>query len=126
MVPASVSNVHDDVARKMNSYRKIVFSNTLEKVEWNNSTLLKEVDPKEILRLKQHSGKKMLVLGSGELVSALMKFGLIDEFRLWINPIILGKGKSLFGALDDRQKLNLVRTKTFGSGLIELCYERVM
>jgi dihydrofolate reductase len=126
VVPTSVSNAHDDVARKMNSYRKIVFSKTLENVEWNNSTLLKEVDPKEISRLKQHSGKDMLVLGSGELVSALMKFGLIDEFRLWINPIILGKGKSLFGALDDRQKLNLVRTKTFGSGLMELCYERVM
>jgi len=126
VVPTSVSNAHDEVARKMNSYRKIVFSKTLKKVEWNNSTLLKEVDPKEISRLKQHSGKDMLVLGSGRLVSALMKFGLIDEFRVWINPIILGQGKPLFGALDDRQNLNLVRTKTFDSGLIELCYERAM
>jgi len=125
VVPTSVSNAHDEVALKMNSYHKIVFSKTLEKVEWNNSKLFKEVNPKEIIRMKEQPGKNMLVLGSGELVRALMKFGLIDKYRLWVNPIILGKGRPLFGALSDCQKLKLVGTKTFNSGLTELCYEQV-
>jgi len=74
--------------------------------------------------MKQEPGKNMVVLGSAELVWALMKFELIDQYRIWVNPIILGRGKSLFGALDDRHKLKLVRTKVFNSGLIELLYEK--
>jgi len=123
-VPTSVSNVHNEVARKMNTYRKIVFSKTLDKAQWNNSILVRDVDPKEIIRLKEQPGKNMVVLGSAELVWSLMKSGLIDEYRLWVNPIMLGRGKSLFGALDDRQKLKLAGTKTFRSGLIELHYEQ--
>ena len=119
-VPTSVSNAHDEVARKMSAYRKIVFSKTLEGVQWNNSILVREVDPKEITRMKEQPGKNMVVLGSSELVWSLMKSRLIDEYRVWVNPIILGRGKSLFGALDDRHKLKLAETKTFGSGLIEL------
>ena len=123
-VPTSVSNTHDQVARKMNAYRKIVFSKTLDMVQWNNAVLVREVDPKEIAGMKEQPGKNMLVLGSAELVWSLMKSGLIDEYRVWVNPIILGRGKPLFGTLNDRRKLKLIETKTFGSGLIELHYEQ--
>ena len=123
-VPTSVSNVHDEVARKMNAYRKIVFSKTLDKVQWNNSILVREVDPKEIIRMKEQPGKNMAVLGSAELVWSLMKSRLIDEYRVWVNPVILGRGKPLFGALDERHKLKLAETKMFRSGLIELHYEQ--
>ena len=123
-VPTSVSNTHDQVARKMNAYLKIVFSKTLDRVQWNNSVLVREVDPKEITKMKEQAGRNMVVLGSAELVSSLMKPGLIDEYRVWVNPIILGRGKPLFGTLDDRRKLKLTETKTFGSGLIELHYEQ--
>jgi dihydrofolate reductase len=92
-VPTSVSNAHYEVARKMNSYHKLVFSKTLDKVEWSNSVLLKQVYPKEMTRMKREPGKNMVVLGSAELASALMNFGLIDEYRVWLNPIILGKGE---------------------------------
>jgi dihydrofolate reductase len=107
----------------MNAYRKVVFSKTLDKVEWNNSTLVNEVVPKEIIKMKEQSGRNMIILGSAELVRSFMEAGLIDDYRVWVNPIILGKGKPLFGPLNDRHKLNLVGTKTFGSGLIELHYQ---
>jgi dihydrofolate reductase len=124
VVPTSISNVHKEIASKMNAYRKIVFSKTLDKVEWNSSVLAREVDPKSIVRMKEQPGKNILLLGSAELVWVFMKFELIDEYRIWVNPIILGSGKPLFGALDDRQKLKLVESKPFNSGLIELWYQQ--
>jgi dihydrofolate reductase len=124
-VPTSSTNAHDQVAAKMNSYRKIVFSKTLDRVEWNNSTLVRQVDPKEVVRMKQQPGKNMVVLGSAELVWCLMKFGLIDEYRIWVNPIVLGRGKPLFGTQEDRHKLKLAGTKIFGSGLIEQYYKKL-
>ena len=108
----------------MNAYRKIVFSKTLDKVEWNNSVLAREVDPKSIVMMKQQPGRDLLLLGSAKLVWVFMKFRLIDEYRIWVNPIILASGISLFGALDDRQKLKLVESKLFNSGLIGLYYQQ--
>jgi dihydrofolate reductase len=125
VVPTSPSNVHDEIAHKMNAYRKIVFSRTLDNVQWNNSTLMKEVDPKTITEMKEGPGKNMVVLGSAELAWSLMKAGLIDNYRLWVNPIVLGKGKPVFGAQDERHKMKLAGTKIFHSGLIELYYQSV-
>lgn len=121
-MPTSASNTHNEVATKMNSYLKIVFSKTLESVQWNNSIVVREVVPKNINEMKQ-PGKNMIVLGSAELAWSLMKHGLIDDYRIWLNPIILGSGKRLFGTRDERRKLKLVDTRTFGSGLIELYYQ---
>ena len=122
-VPTSASNTHDEIARKMNSYRKIVFSRTLDKVQWNNSILFNEIDPKEIIKMKEQPGKDMIVLGSAELVCSLVKSNLIDGYRLWANSIILGSGKPLFGAQNGRHTLKLIQTKAFSSGLMELYYE---
>jgi dihydrofolate reductase len=124
VVPTTVSNTHDEVARKMNSYRKVVFSKTLSNATWNNSTIIKEVRPDEIKKLKEEPGKDMVLLGSASLASTFVRLDLIDEYRLWINPIILGGGKPLFGPLPGRRRLELADTKRFSSGLISLTYRK--
>jgi dihydrofolate reductase len=110
------------IKERMNNLPKIVFSRTLEKVDWNNSTLVSEIDPERILRMKKMAGKNIVVLGSGGVVSALTKLGLIDEYRIIVNPVILGDGKSMFKGLAESQKLKLVDTWQLGSGVAILTY----
>jgi dihydrofolate reductase len=103
--------------------RKIVFSKTLDKVEWNNSTLMKEVVPGEIEKLKQEPGKNIVIYGSASIVQTLMNFGLIDEYQLLVHPIVLGNGKPLFKGLNDKHKLKLLNTERFSSGVVALYYQ---
>ena len=110
------------IADRMNNLPKIVFSKTLEKVEWKNSRLVKENIAKEISKLKRQPGKDMVIYGSGSIVSALAQAGLIDEYRIFVNPIVLGSGKPLFKDIKNRLNLKLLNTKTFGNGLVLLCY----
>ncbi len=121
----SETAIRDDpvVADKMNNLPKIVFSKTLEKVEWKNSRLVKGDIAEEITRLKQQPGKDLVIFGSGSIVSTLTQLGLIDEYWILVHPIILGGGKPMFNGLTDRLKLKLLRTKTFGSGVVVLYYE---
>lgn len=111
------------IAPMMNELTKIVFSRTLNKAEWNNSLVVKENIAEEVSRLKQQPGKDMVIFGSGTIVSALTKLGLIDLYRLIVNPVILGRGKPLFKGLDDKLKLKLLNAKAFGSGNVILEYE---
>ena len=110
-------------ARKLNAMRKIVFSRTLESVEWNNSTLLREIVPEEIERMKQEPGSDMLIYGSASLVRALTNLGLIDEYQLLVHPVIVGNGKPLFQDIKDQVKLKLVNSKTHPSGVVLLTYQ---
>jgi len=121
----SPSATTDDpiIADKMNQLRKIAFSKTLEKVEWNNSRLVKGNIAEEIAKLKQQPGKDMAIFGSGSIVSTLTQLGLIDEYRIMVNPVVLGNGKPLFKDIHDKLNLKLLRTKTFRSGNIMLCYQ---
>ncbi len=107
---------------KMNNLPKIVFSKTLEKVEWKNTKLNKEIFADEVLGMKRQPGKNFVIYGSGSIVTAFMNLGLIDEYNLFVNPIILGRGKPLFKDLKDIHKLKLVRTKTFSNGVVLLQY----
>lgn len=111
----------DEGAAYFNGVRKYVVSTTLDTVEWNNSTLIKDNVVKEITRLKQQDGKNILVHGSGRLIQTLMQHDLIDEYRLLIYPLVLGKGQRLFEA-ENKVKLNLVESKAVGSGVIALVY----
>ncbi len=113
------------VAEKMNCLPKIVFSRTLDKVEWNNSRLVKSNIPEEIQKMKKTSGKDMAILGSGSIVSELAPLGLIDEYRIMVNPVVLGGGKSLFEGINERLNLKLLRTRTFKSGNVLLYYQAV-
>jgi dihydrofolate reductase len=111
------------ITGKMNSLQKIVFSKTLSAVEWNNSKLVKENIAEEIIKLKQQPGKDIIIFGSGNLVSSLMQQGLIDEYRVILNPVILGNGNPLFKGLHDKLTLKLLKTKTLCSGVVILYYE---
>jgi len=110
--------VTDDpiIAGKMNSMPKIVFSTTLEKVKWNNTRLLKYNIAAELLKLKQQPGKDLLVLGSANLGTYLIEHKIIDEFRIMVNPVVLGVGTILFEGIKDQLKLKLLNTRTFRSG----------
>ncbi len=111
------------VAGKMNSTPKIVFSKTLEKVNWENTRLIKDNFVKEISKLKQQAGKDMIIFGSSDLAVTFIEHGLIDEYRIMVNPIVLGGGKSLFKGVKDKLNLKLLKTKTFKSGNVLLYYQ---
>ena len=110
------------IAPMMNDLQKIVFSRTMGSAEWNNSKVVKENIAEEILKLKQQPGKNMVIFGSGVIVSEFAKLGLIDLYRLIVNPVILG-GKPLFKNMDNKLKLKLLNAKAQGSGNVILEYE---
>jgi dihydrofolate reductase len=101
---------------------KVVFSRTLEKVQ-GNARLARDSAAEEVARLKEESGKDLAVGGAG-LASTFIKLDLIDEYRLFVSPVVLGGGTPYFPALDERINLELVETRTFGSRVIYLRYER--
>lgn len=111
------------VANRMNEIKKFVASRTLKSIDWKNSELISGDVKEEISKLKRQPGKDIAVFGSSELGVLLIQEGLIDEFRIFVNPILLGKGKPLFLGLPNPQKLKLVKTRTFNSGNMLLYYE---
>jgi dihydrofolate reductase len=112
----------DDFAVLIDNMQKIVFSHTLKSVDWKNTQLKNELIKEELVGLKQQSGKDILV-GSPSLIIALSNLGLIDEYQLGVQPIILGSGLSLFENVKNRVDLKLIKTKTFECGAIFLYYE---
>jgi len=112
-----------EIADKMNNLPKIVFSKTLQEVKWNNSRLVKENIAEEISKMKQECGKDMVIFGSGSIVPTFMQHGLIDEYRIIVNPIVLGNGNPLFKCINGKQNLILLNTKVFDSGIVILFYE---
>lgn len=106
----------------MNNLPKVVFSRTLDRVEWKNSRLVKDDIEREVAKLKREPGKDMVIYGSGSIVSALAQAGLIDEYRIFVNPVILGTGIPLFPNVKNRLSLKHLGTKTFGNGLVLIRY----
>ena len=113
------------VAEKMNTLPKIVFSRTLEKAEWNNTRLVKADIEEEIKKMKRQSGKDMALLGSGSILSQFARQGLMDEYRIMVNPVVLGDGRPLFKDIKGRLNLKLTKTRTFGNGNVLLYYQPV-
>lgn len=114
----------DPLAKQMNSMPKYVVSTTLNEVKWNNSRLIKENVAEEVARLKQQTGSgNLAVVGSGKLAQTLMQHNLIDEYELWVHPVVLGSGKRLFGDGIPKTGLRLVDTKTTSSGIVILTYQ---
>jgi dihydrofolate reductase len=111
------------VAQKMNSLPKVVFSRTLKTADWQNSRLVTTDLAEEIARIKQQPGRDVAIFGSGSIVSALTRLGLIDEYRLIVNPVILGVGVPLFRDISEPQNLALTSSRTFRSGNVMLVYE---
>jgi dihydrofolate reductase len=112
----------DPLAPTLNALPKYVASTTLqEPLEWTNSTLLGDVT-KDVAKLREDSGGDLLVIGSGELVKTLMDYGLVDEYRLMIHPLILGSGRRLFPDGSMKVPLRLVDSSTTTQGVLILTY----
>ena len=108
----------------MNNTPKFVVSKTLEEpLEWQNSTLIEEDLAQEITGLKQQPGKDIGISGSIALVQSLLRENLLDELRLMIHPVVVGNGKRLFENVGDQKALELVDSKTFGTGVLYLTYQ---
>jgi len=112
----------DEFAAAIDNIPKIVYSRTLESVDWKNAELKREIVKEEILELKEHAVKDIFV-GSPSLIVALGNLGLVDEYQLGIQPTVLGSGLQLFKNVEDRIDLKLLKTKTFGCGAVFFYYE---
>ena len=120
--PNAIQN-YPIVAKQMNDLPKVVFSRTLDRASWNNTKLVKSDMVAEIRKMKKEPGKDMVIFGSGKIVSQLAQEGLIDEYQIVVNPIVLGKGRTMFDGIKKKLTLKLTKTRTFGNGNILLCYE---
>ena len=101
----------------------IVFSRTMTKANWKNTRIVHDHIKEEIIRLKQMPGKNIQIVGGAILASSMINFGLVDEYRILVNPIIIGDGKSLFRDLAESHKLNLVRITRFSTGVVAMYYQ---
>lgn len=110
-------------AKKMVDTPKVVFSKTLHASKWNNTTLAKGNLADEIAGLKNRSGKDIIVYGGASFVSSLIKEGLIDEFNLFVNPVMINKGMRIFDLPDKRQKLSLIDATPYECGVVVLRYK---
>jgi dihydrofolate reductase len=114
----------DQGAEKLNSATKYVASTTLDNVEWSNSTLIKGDVPEQVARLKEEAGPEIQVHGSWNLIQTLLKNDLVDEYRLWTFPLVLGSGKRIFGDGTIPAGLKLVDSRTSTTGVLMATYER--
>ncbi len=105
--------------------QKIVISNTLDRVEWKNTLLIKDNIAEEIQKLKLQPGKNFIVAGGATVAQTFASLGLIDEYLVVVHPVILGKGKLLLKDINVRQNLKLIGTRTFNSGAVELMYSKI-
>ena len=112
-----------EFADKFNTMPKYVVSSTLEKPEWNNSTVLKGDVGEEVGKLKQEHEGDIVVHGSPQLVQGLLDRDLVDELRLMVFPVVLGSGKRLFGKTSDKKPLRLVDSKVVGDGVAILTFQ---
>jgi dihydrofolate reductase len=105
-----------EVAASMNRMRKYVFSRSLDKVDWENSTVVNGDLASEVRRLKAQRGPDLLIMGSGEIVSQLTEAGLIDEYQVVTVPIVIGAGRALFEGVTTRPRFKLTKTRSFQNG----------
>jgi dihydrofolate reductase len=111
-----------EVAELMNSLPKVVFSKTLDKAEWNNTRLVSDNAVEEVSKLKQGPGKDIAIFGSSNLAVTLTDRGLIDEYRVIVNPVFLGNGTPLLKGIKEKLNLKLLRSRMFKSGNVLLYY----
>src|SRR5262245_15470355 len=112
-------------AEQTNRLPKLVFTSTLEETpwgEWDNASPVKGLLADEIAKLKDEPGGDLVIYGSGSVVQALSRLGAIDEYRLVVNPVLLGAGRPLFDGLAERRNLKLIESVGWPSGCVALTY----
>jgi dihydrofolate reductase len=116
--------IRDDpqVAQRMNAIQKYVFSHSLDRAEWTNTHLVSGDASVELEKLKQQPGGDLFIFGSADLATTFIHRGLIDEYRLLVNPVILGKGTPMFQEIDLPINLRLIESRTFRNGNVLLIY----
>ncbi|MDP1822239.1 MAG: dihydrofolate reductase family protein [Archangium sp.] len=110
------------VAAGMNAAEKLVFSRSMKKASWNNTRLIKRGLTQEITRLKAEPGNGLVVMGSGTIVAQLAAAGLVDTYQLVVNPLVLGRGRTLFEGVKKPIALELTGTRRFKNGNVVLSY----
>jgi dihydrofolate reductase len=120
--PAAMKS-YPAVAEGMNNLPKVVFSRTLDKAAWQGTRLVKGDLAGKVRTMKKEAGEHIAILGSGSIVSQLAQEGLIDEYQVVINPVVLGKGRTMFDGVKARLTLKLTKTRGFSNGNVLLCYE---
>lgn len=124
--PTPLAAEHDPVvARGMNEREKYVFSRTLGEARWSGTRLVKDELVEAVRHVKQSAGAPLTILGSGSLVAQLTQAGLIDEYQLFVDPVVLGRGRTLFEGLRAPLELKLAQSRSFANGCVLLCYEAV-
>lgn len=118
------TKIDTEFAKRMNALPKVVFSKTLKQPGWNNSRVVNDNIKDEITMLKQKPGKDMIIWGGVRIVSTFIKLGLIDEYRIFVAPVVLGSGLPLFKNTNDSFNLKLLRTRAFSNGVILLNYQQ--
>jgi len=113
------------VAEWMNSLRKVVFSRTMDKASWNNTSLIKGDIAEAVRKLKKEPGEGMAIMGSASIVAQLAQEGLVDEFQIAVHPVVIGSGKTMFEGVNRKLAFKLKSSRTFKNGNVFLCYEPV-
>jgi dihydrofolate reductase len=112
-----------EVAEGMNRLAKFVASRTLESASWRNTTVIQGDLVTSVREMKKSDGPDLVILGSGSIVSQLSGAGLIDEFQIIVNPLVLGQGRTLFEGVTEKISLKLIKTRAFSNGNVILYYE---
>jgi dihydrofolate reductase len=120
--PAAAKDM-PEVAAQMNKLPKVVFSKTMDKATWENTTVVKGDIAAEVRKLKAGKGQDMLIMGSGTIVSQLTEAGLIDSYEIVIVPVVLGKGRTMFEGVTKQVRLKRTSERAFGNGNVYVTYE---
>ena len=112
-----------EIAENMNKSPKVVFSRKMDKASWNNTRVIKGDLAEEIRKLKEAPGDGLVLMGSGTIISQIALKGVIDEYQLVVNPLALGKGRTMFDGIEDKLSLTLTSTRAFQNGNIVLSYK---
>jgi dihydrofolate reductase len=110
------------IAERLNSWPKVVFSKTVTCIRWNNTRVANDIR-EEVRELKKEPGKDIIIYGGAGIVSSFIEEDLIDEYHLFINPVSIGKGKTIFSSVSQKKDLNLVNTTVSTTGIVVLHYE---
>jgi dihydrofolate reductase len=121
-VAANPDDLEFSAGKKFTDTQKVVFTRTLDRSVWDNTILAKGDLVEEITSLKVQDGEDIIAYGGATFLSALIKHGLIDEFHLFVNPVAIGKGMTIFNELHNKQNLKLVKSLSFGCRIVVLHY----